>query len=95
MKNKEIVFIKKGKHFAQLTDEVYNSPKKFSNGLTQKEICAKNGYRLATEAEINAHLKIEVEKPKEVKESKKEPKVKKVDEIAVQETDNVSGESHD
>lgn len=94
-KDNEIVIIKKGKHFAQLLAKDYNSPKKFNSGLTQKEIVAKNGYRLANEAEINKHLDLEVEKPKEVKEPKKEPKIKKVDEIAVQETDNVSGESHD
>ena len=74
----------------------YNSPKKVQQWInTKKEIVAKNGYRLANEAEINKHLDLEVEKPKEVKEPKKEPKIKKVDEIAVQETDNVSGESHD
>ena len=83
-KDNEIVIIKKGKHFAQLLAKDYNSPKKFNSGLTQKEIVAKNGYRLANEAEINKHLDLEVEKPKEVKETKTEqvsPTVNKITDV--------------
>lgn len=100
MKDQEFVLIKKGNTFAKVPKSLYESPKKFNNGLTQKEIIAKNKFRQATEAETLKYLNMTVgealppiEKQKEVKEPKKQKEVK---EIAKEDNENVvSGESHD
>lgn len=100
MKDQEFVLIKKGNTYAKILKSLYESPKKFNNGLTQKEIIAKNKYRQATEAETIKYLNMTadealptIEKPKEVK---KEPKVKKEDPVISTEiSEPIQGESHD
>jgi hypothetical protein len=87
---KDMILLIKGKAVHHMEAKIYNDPKKFKNGLTQKEIVKKNGYREATEAEFAAHFKVDLkaEKPKEAKKPKKEDPI-------IAEVEIVQGESHD
>ena len=85
------VLLIKGKSKHLMDQKDYESPKKFKNGLTQKEILAKNGYKQATEEQTNKIYNIE----EPVKEAKKEkPKKEKIEPIVI-EPEIIQGESHD
>lgn len=88
------VLLIKGKSKHLMDQKDYESPKKFKNGLTQKEILAKNGYKQATEEQTNKIYNI-VDEPKEIKKENK--KIKKVEiPLDVIQADNQDqGEGHE
>lgn len=100
MKDQEFVLIKKGNTYAKILKSLYESPKKFNNGLTQKEIIAKNKFRQSTEAETLKYLNMTadealptIEKPKEDKPKKTNKRVDELLDLAIsQKDDQVQGE---